>query len=322
MTDVQTYESARQIYRVLMMHYVEQMKQSDIAVEMKLSTAKVNRLIKQGRDQGMLEISVNTPRQPQFDLENRIADVSGLVDAVITPTLSEQTDIVLKSVGQAAALYLLENLKDGDTICISGGRGVSAVIEALRPERKYDVTVVPATGGVQGKLYTDVNYVAAQMAEKLGGTAFQIHAPLFAETAEQRDMLLAMSQVKEVLDRAREATIAIVGIGSILPESSSFFDLYEGAEQDRKSIVGGGAVAEMLAHLVDRRGSPGPYDLNDRIIGLTLPEMHKIPLSIGVAAGADKAVPIHCVLQGQHIKVLVSDEATANLVLKKYHEEK
>jgi DNA-binding transcriptional regulator LsrR (DeoR family) len=303
------------------MHYVEQKRQSDIAVEMNLSTAKVNRLIKQGRDQGMLNISIQSPWQPQFDLETRLTAVSGLVDAVITPTLSEQIDIVLRSVGQAAAKYLLENLKDGDTICISGGRGVSALIEALKPAREYDVTVVPATGGVQGNLYTDVNYVATQMAEKLGGTAFQIHAPLFAETPGQRDMLLAMAQVKEVLDRARQAEIAIVGIGSILPKNSGFFELYEGAKSDRKTIVEQGAIAETIAHLIDRKGLKTNNTLNDRIIGLSLKEMHNIPLSIGVAAGVDKAQPIHSVLQGKHIKVLVSDEATANLVLDNYNKE-
>jgi DNA-binding transcriptional regulator LsrR (DeoR family) len=315
MSDVQTYSSARQIYRVLMMHYVEHMKQSDIATAMNLSTAKVNRLIRQGRDQGMLKISVLTPWQPQLDLENRLRTDCGLKDAVITPTLSEQVEIVLQSVGQAAARYLLENLKDGDTIAISGGRGVSAVIDALKPEREYDITVVPATGGVQGTLYTDVNYVATQMAEKLGGKAFQIHAPLFAETSGQRDMLLDMGPVKDVLDRARRADIAVVGVGSILPDSSSFFDLSTTAKSDRKTIIRDGAVAELLAHLTDVEGRPNTYALNGRIVGLTLDEFHQIPLSIGIAAGPDKAVPVRSVLRGNHIKVLVSDEATTNLVL-------
>jgi len=321
MSDVQTYESARQIYRVMVMHYVENMKQADIASEMNLSTAKVHRLIKQGRDRGMLEISIKTPFQPQLDLESRIIARGGLKDAIVAPTLSEQNDIVMRSVGQAAAGYLLEKLQDGDTICITGGKGVSAVIDALNPDRRYDVTVVPATGCVQGKLYTDVNYVATRMAEKLGGKAFHIHAPLFAENAEQREMLLAMNQVRDVLERARNATVAVVGVGSILAESSSYFDLHDTAKTDRQDIIEDGAIGEVLAHLIDNQGAPSRYGLNERIIGLTLNEMHALPYSVGVAAGIEKAPPIHSVLKGRHIKTLVSDEATTSHVLNIFQDE-
>ena len=37
-------------------------------------------------------------------------------------------------------------------IAITGGKAVSAVVENLQPERAFDVTVVPLTGGVQGKI--------------------------------------------------------------------------------------------------------------------------------------------------------------------------
>ncbi|MHC4431968.1 MAG: sigma factor-like helix-turn-helix DNA-binding protein, partial [Planctomycetota bacterium] len=45
------------------MHFVEGKKQSDIATLLNLSTAKVNRMIKQGREMGMVNISVNSPFQ-------------------------------------------------------------------------------------------------------------------------------------------------------------------------------------------------------------------------------------------------------------------
>ncbi len=102
---------------------------------------------------------------------------------------SASTDpaIVLKAVADAAAATLLENLADGMTITVSGGVALCAVIEALAPARTYDVRVVPATGGVQGKFRTDVNHVAVALAEKLGGTAYQLHAPVFAASEKERD---------------------------------------------------------------------------------------------------------------------------------------
>ncbi len=301
--------------RVLTLYYEEGRLQSRIAAELGLSSAKVNRLIKQGRELGMVEIIIRTPFQPLFDLETRIKELAEINDVLVTPTVSDNPDVVLQNVGGAAADLLLKNLKDGDTICITGGKGVSAVVEGLNPERTYDIEVVPATGCVQGKHYTDVNHVATQLAEKLGGRAYQIHAPLFAETVEQKDMLMAMRSVNEVLDRARQATLAIVGVGSILSEDSTYYDLHPTPKGDRDEINRAGAVGELLAHLMDKDGNVCDYDLNSRLVGLSPAELANVPLTMGVASGASKIAPIASALRGHHLKALVVDEATANGVL-------
>ena len=88
------------------------------------------------------------------------------------------------------------------------------------------MTVVPLTGGVQGKYYTDVNHLATRLAERLGGRTLLMHAPLFAESREQRDMLMEMASVREVFDLARKAAVALVGIGSIVTPGSSYYDLH------------------------------------------------------------------------------------------------
>ena len=66
------FEAIRQIYTVLVLHFVDDMKQSDIALAMNLSPSKVNRLIAQGRRLGMVKISIESPFQPLVDLETRL----------------------------------------------------------------------------------------------------------------------------------------------------------------------------------------------------------------------------------------------------------
>src|SRR5690606_3575303 len=146
-------------------------------------------------------------------------------------------DTTLRQVGRAAANQMLESLRDGDVIAITGGKAVSAVMENLAPERSFDVTVVPLTGGVQGKYYTDVNHLASRLAERLGGKSMLVHAPLFAESREQRDMLMQMGSVKEVFDLARKASVALTGIGSILTPGSSYYDLHPMPNPDRQFLV-------------------------------------------------------------------------------------
>jgi DNA-binding transcriptional regulator LsrR (DeoR family) len=315
--DFHRYEAARQIYSVLVMHFQEGITQAEIAKLTKLSHAKVNRLIKQGREMGMVEIAIRSPYQALFDLEARFKDATGLETVRITPSASANPETIMHQVGSAAANLLLETLQDGDTICITGGKGVSSVVAALSPDRDYGVEVVPATGLVQGKHYTDVNHVATQMADKLGGQAFLIHAPLFADSVAEKDMLMRMKSVTDVFDRARKARVALLGIGSILSSDSSYYDLHPSSRGDRAEIEKAGAAGELLAHLIDRSGKLCDYELNDRLVAMSPEELDAIPFTIGVAAGPNKVAPICAALRGRHVKAMVLDEATANGVLKK-----
>lgn len=314
--DLHRYETERQIYSVLVMHFQEGLRQSEIAKLTNLSHAKVNRLIKQGREKGMVEIKIRSQYQSLFDLESRFKEVTGLETVRITPSTVANPETILQQVGAAAARLLLETLRDGDTICITGGKGLSSVVEVLSPDRSFDVEIVPATGCVQGKHYTDVNHVATQLADKLGGRAFLIHAPLFADSVSEKKTLMRMKSVTDAFDRARKARIAVVGIGSILSSDSSYYDLHPLSRGDRGEIEKAGAAGELLAHLIKGNGELCRYDLNDRLVALKPDELSSIPITIGVAAGQNKVAPICAALRGRHVRALVLDEATAQGVLR------
>ncbi len=313
------YESMRLISKVLMLYYLEEENQSDIAKKLGLSTAKVNRLLKQAREQGLVEITIRTPFQHLFELEKRLQDRCGIPEAVIIPSFAQDSAMALQAVGRAAADYLLQHLRSGDTICVSGGKTMNAIVHAIEPRRKYDVRVVPATGARQGKHYTDVNYLAAQLAERLGGEAYKIHAPVFVDSVEERDLLLGMRHITEVLDLARNAQIALVGIGSVIPRSSSYFDLMASMALNeaewQRLLRDEDACGEIFAYLYNRRGQLCMPQFNERVVGLALDDLQAIPLVIGVAATPEKVLPISGALSGQYLKTLITDEATAEGVL-------
>lgn len=312
---LQPFSSARQIYRILVMYYQDGKKQSEIAAETQLSVATINRMIRQGRESGMVEITLKSPWVSAHQLEQQLAQLGALQQVVVAPNSASGDDANLQVVGAAAADFLLSQLRDGDVIAITGGKGVSALVDALATTRKFDVEVVPALGCVQGKHYTDVNHVASEMAAKLGGKAWQIHAPLFADTPEQRDMLMNISAVNNVLQKAREATLAVVGLGSIHTDSSSYYDLNLLARHASARIETSGARSELVAWLLDAKGQPARFEDNSLLVGLTLPELQRIPRSFAVVAGSDKVDPIYCALQGHYLKGVITDESTASGVI-------
>ena len=305
------------ISRVLNLYYVDGLTQAEVGRRLGLSTPKVNRLLQQARQQGMVEITIHTPLQHVLDLEKRLKAAFEVQEVVVIPRISEDVSTYANTLGRAGARYLLSRLRDGHTIGLGGGAGVHAVVQALDPTQAYDLKVAPVLGGVQGRATTDVNYLVAQMAEKLGGQAYRLHAPAFVDTGEQRDMLLSVGPIKEILDIARQADVALLGVGTVEAEESRFVEFTALSVEDMRRIAGAyGGAGEIGAHVYDIKGKPCAEEYAERVVGLSLQELERIPLVIGVAATAAKAQPIYGALRGGYLDTLITDEAAAEGVLR------
>jgi DNA-binding transcriptional regulator LsrR (DeoR family) len=308
-------ESLRLIAQVLTLHYVEGKLQSEVAAELGLSSAKVNRLIKRGRELGMVQITVNSPFQHLFDLERDLAQRWGLKKCSVVAAVTGNAETTLAQVGKAGGELLVESIRDGDTIAISGGKALAAVIDNLSVDSAFDVNIAPMTGGVQGQHYTDVNHIATRLADRLGGRATLIHAPLHADTADERVLLMSVRSVRSVMDVARRAAVAIVGIGSVVGSNATYYEAHPIPEDERIKLVEGGVRGEFLGYLIDGDGSLAETDLNSRLVAIPPQEVAESPLRIGVASGPEKVSPITAVLNGGYINALVVDDHTAQAVL-------
>jgi DNA-binding transcriptional regulator LsrR (DeoR family) len=312
---------ARLVNRILTMYYIQDLTQLQIAQKLGLSTTKVNRLLQFARKNKMVEFSIKTLFQHLFDVENQLQNCFSLQDTWVIPL--EGNEISLRSIGDAGASFLLSHLQDGDVIAIGGGTTIQALVESVVSNRKYQVDVVPMVGGIQGQPTTDVNYLASQLAERLGGRAFQLYSPAFVETPEHRDALLRMAPIKEILDIARKATISLFGIGTVDPNSSRFVQFTALSPEEMNQIAQlHCGVGEILAIVYDIDGDLCAPEYADRVVGLTFEELKQIPLRIGVAGTETKTRAIYGALRGGHLSCIVTDEAAAESVIDFYHSRK
>lgn len=311
------YSSVRLISRILSMYYLDNLKQANIAKELGLSTAKVNRLIKQAHNQGLVEIRLHTPFQHLFELERKLEKCYRLHEAVVIPKLAADDENILQGLGKAAANYFLDHLHDGDIVCLSGGAALFNLVNSVETDRQYNVRVIPAIGGVQGRHQADVNFLAAELAQRIGGRSYQLHAPAIVDTVDERNALYSLRHVKEIVDLARQATIALVGIGSLIPETSSYFQFTSMTQDEMRNIIEKKqGVGQVMAHIYDINGVQCAQEYNKRLIGISLEDLKKIPMVIGIAGLNHKITPIVGALRGRYIKTLITDEDVAQSVIR------
>jgi DNA-binding transcriptional regulator LsrR (DeoR family) len=312
------FAEMRTITKIVSLYYQKGLSQAEIAKQLSLSTSKVNRLFNYAHQHGIVEIKIHTPFQLTLEMENRLKAIFGIGEVIVVPAVLEDFDSLIEAVGSVAAQYLETHIRDGDIIVAGGGMTMLGMIRQLDPERTFDVSIYPLEGGLQGNIVTDVNYVVSEMAHKFGGKAQALHAPAFASSAEERNMLMNVADVERVLGLAREANIAVFGLGHC--DTDSRFAMFTGlSNEDMRCIRQDyGGVGEIVSRVFDIHGQPTALEYAERVVGLTLQEIKNIPLSLCVAATPDKALPIYAALLGGYIDVLVTDELAAQAVLDRF----
>jgi DNA-binding transcriptional regulator LsrR (DeoR family) len=299
------------------LYYEQNLSQADIAARLGLSRSNVSRLLAEARDEGIVQITIHYPWRGMPDLEQRLATRFGLKDARVLQTGNFGYSQVVEGLGVIAARYLERRLRDHMVLGISWSTGVYQVVNALRAARRLGVTVVQLTGAVGSVApVLDGPDLARWLAHMLGGQYRYLHAPLIVESAEVRQALEQERAIRETLDLARRADIVLVGIGSIQPALSTLLQAGIVDDSGLAAVAALGAVGDICTYHYNIEGCLVPLDLHERIIGIDLPSLARVPLVIGVAGGREKAEAILGALRGGYINCLVTDEVAANDVLR------
>jgi DNA-binding transcriptional regulator LsrR (DeoR family) len=300
---------------VARLYYLEGKTQQQVGQELGFSRQKVQRLLQEARELRIVEIHVHSVPFLHTELENSFKEQFPLRDMVIAPTHPDE-QYRRVSVARAAGAYLERVLSPGMIVAVGLGRNASQIANFFRPTQPIDCTFVSAIGGSPTiGAVINPNQICATFAAKTSGKAVMLYAPSFVESNKVRDTLIEQEAIKEALTIARQANIAIMGIGtandeSILVRAGSLSE----AEITRLRSIG--AVGEVLGNYFDREGNNLKSDLEGRLIALSIQDLLDIPLVIVAASEPDKVLPVLAALRAGVIDTLVVDCDLAIEVLK------
>jgi len=298
--------------RVAWLYYVEQLSQQEIADRMRLSRVKVTRLLQRARDENIVEVRIADASVPCLATERQLVERFGLRDAVVVP--ADESGRLRQHLGQAAAVYLERILQDGDVLGIGSGATVSEIPNYMSPGHHARCVVVELIGGLSRTDRTVNPYDCSwRLAEVLGARSEHLQVPAMVENASIMEVLLEDSVTRAALERAARCDIAVVGVGQLHSPIRATMDYVPASMLN--DLAAAGAVGDILLRFFDAEGHPVPAAFDDQVIGLTLDQLKRVPLVIGVGGGLDKAAAIAGALHGRLVDVIICDQTTAATVL-------
>jgi len=306
----------RLLVKIARLYYEQDMTQGEIAKRLRLSRQKVQRLLHQARDHGVVRIGIRPTMGIFADLEKSLEEQFGLREAVVVESTANEDQLTLaRDVGVGAAEYLLRVVQSHDRIVLSWGGSLLGMVNALShhpPVEMEDVTVVQGLGGlVDPNNEVHAADLTRRLARALGAKAVLLPAPGIAGSQSAREAFGSDPHVAEVLQKARTANLAFMGIGAPRPNSILVQKGKIVTWQELATLKKRGAVGDINLRYFDSSGQSVASELDDRVIGLTLAEIKHIDHVVGVAGGAEKFKAIRAALEGKLINVLVTDHMTA-----------
>lgn len=298
------------------MYYEQEMTQNDIAAQLELSRVKVYRLLKEAREKGVVQITVNWPVSRDAELERQLCRTFRLDESLVLRTDPHSHTSPLQCLGQLGARYLERVLTDGSTMAVCLGRTSYETIRAISPSFQARVRVAQAVGSMPFSMQElDGATLARLLAQKLGGEVLYLTSPLMADSPAAADIFRNQRDINHTLTVAKSADVALAGIGSLDPITSGFAKAGFISAEELMALTASGAAGDMAGQIYTLDGELFPCEYNQRVITITLDALRRIPITIAVAMGKEKAKAILGGLRTGVLNVLCTDDQAAREIL-------
>lgn len=300
--------------RAAELYYQDGKSQAEIAALLSVNRWKVGRLLSFAKESGIVRIEIVHPRARRLPLERELREAYGLRDAVVVPSMADETALS-ERVAAAAAEFLASLRPVPRVLGISWGRTLQQIAAALPDGWAHGVEVVQINGGVTVNRRAGMaSATATTIAQKGGGNVTLLPSPAILEQATTRRAIEDDRVVASILDHARQASALVFSAGSVADSSVLVTSGYM-TPADMRRLAEKGAVGDVVGRYIDSDGHVVDHELDERTLGLTLDDLRSARSAVAVIAGRSKRAIARSVVANRYCTVLVTDEDTATELL-------
>lgn len=309
--------------RAAWLYYVAGLNQEAAAKRLGITRARINRLLSDARETGLVSIQINDANVGLLPVEEELRARYGLDLCICTPALGgidAKTDdaaeslmlgYAFRAVGMAAALHLKRHIQENrDAVVGTGwGRTLGQMTLNLAGIAAPGARFISLMGSLTANSAYNPFEVVHAFARATGGEGHVLPVPFIADSAEDRQVLLSQRSVQQALVLAREASVAYISIGE-LTETSLLRRQGMISAVELASLRAAGAVGDTNGLFFDAAGTPVDHELNRRTIALGFDELRRIG-AVALVAGVAKREAALAFLKSGICRGLIIDGDTA-----------
>ncbi|QOT00563.1 sugar-binding transcriptional regulator [Brevibacterium sp. JNUCC-42] len=301
----------RELVRVAKLYYFQGLTQAEISKKIGVSRPVISKLLQKAKDAGIVEIIIKDETVNVVEIEQKLEKMFSLDEAIVVPVNGiENQELIKQLVAKEAAMHLSKLAKNVKSIGLSWGTTLYHMVNEYPYERTPEMMVYPLVGGT-GRKHVEIhsNQLAYELSKRMGADCEFLYAPALVETVDLKEQMLQSESIRVLLDQIRKVEIAMLGIGFL--EESTLFNMGYLKKEEMEELKQNQAVGDIGSRFIDKEGKQINIPLNNRVIGIDLPDLFHIPTVIAVATGLAKVTAITAALRGGYFHKLFIDELTA-----------
>lgn len=309
-----TFEE-KNIIKIACLYYEDGLTQAQIAKIIGVSRSLVSKLLLDAREQGIVEITINSKNEYTSKLERSLEAAYGLDTAMVIDSKDLTNEEIEKVTANYGAHYLNSRLKSIRSIGISWGKGIRRVVDSVIYSSNTEISVVPLIGGM-GDSHVNIhsNQLCYDLARKIRGQSKYLYAPAMLSDEQLAIALRNNQTIKSVLDDGANVDFAVVGLGNPYA-GSTMEEIGYLTESDIQQLKTDEVLGDINSNFFDAKGEKVDNEINKSIVGITLEDIRKIPQVMTIVDDLRRMPIAKIAIETNLINIFVTTDKVAQALL-------
>ena len=156
-----------------------------------------------------------------------------------------------------------------------------------------DAAVVSMLGTLTRRSSMDAFEATTVLSARLHAECFYLPGPIVCDSEASRDTIMRQPMLREVLNRALSADLAVVSVGGL--DSGTIRRMRFVDEDEFRDVERAGAIGNFLGYYIDDQAAVIDHPVNRRVIGVRPEDIAAIPQRFMISGGPTKVMTVRFV---------------------------